>query len=541
MLKITKIKKRDGSLTDFEPSKITEVLEKAILDAKIKDGRFAKKITTQVTKELDSAFGNKIIPTTQDVEDLILDVIVKNKKYKHVADEYRKYKKQHKESIGFRTVLGVRDDIGLSNNAIRVLSSRYLLRNEHGKIIETPSRMFHRVAKTVAQAETSYNKSVSKTEKEFYEMLSNLEFLPNSPTLMNAGTEIGQLAACFVLPVEDSIRSIFKAVENMALIHQSGGGTGFSFSKLRPAGDIVKKTRGIASGPVEFMTVFDQTTEVIKQGGKRKGANMGILHVSHPDVVEFINSKAKENMLRNFNISVAVTDDFMQAVSKNKEFWFVNPKTKQKVKKVSAKIIFELMTKAAWLRGDPGIVFIDEINEKNPTPEFGPIESTNPCGEQPLLPYESCNLGSINLSKMVRAGKVDWTKLKKTVCTAVHFLDNVIDVNKFPLEEIEVKTKANRKIGLGIMGFADMLVKLKMPYDSDKTVLFAEKLMKFITSEARKKSEQLGKERGSFPNFEKSVYFKKYQTMRNATVTTIAPTGSISIFADVTSSIEPFF
>ena len=541
MLKIIKIKKRDGSLINFEPSKITEILERAIHDAKIKDGRLAKKITTQVTKELESAFGAKIIPTTQDVEDLILSILSKNKKYKHIYDEYLKYKKKHKESLGFRTVLGVRDDIGLSNNAIRVLASRYLLRNERGKIIETPSRMFRRVAKTVAQADSNYNKSTSKTETEFYEILSKLEFLPNSPTLMNAGTEIGQLAACFVLPIEDSIKSIFRAVENMALIHQSGGGTGFSFSKLRPAGDLVKKTRGTASGPVSFMTVFDQTTEVIKQGGKRRGANMGILHANHPDIVEFINSKSKKGILKNFNISVAVTDKFMNSVTKHEELWLVNPRTNKKVKKVSAKIIFELMAQAAWERGDPGIVFIDEINEKNPTPEFGPIESTNPCGEQPLLPYESCNLGSINLSKMVKAGKVDWTKLKKTICTAVHFLDNVIDVNKFPLEEIEEKTKANRKIGLGVMGFADMLVKLKIPYDSDKAVAFAEKLMKFITSEARKKSEELGKERGSFPNFEKSIYAKKHKHMRNATVTTIAPTGSISIFADVTSSIEPFF
>ena len=541
MLKITKIKKRDGSVVEFEPSKITEVLEKAILDAKLKDGRTAKKIVGQISKELDTAFGNKIIPTTQDVEDILLEMLSKNKSLKLIANEYLRHKKQHKESIGFRTVLGVRDDIGLSYNAIRVLSSRYLLKNEHGKIIETPSRMFRRVARTVAQAEVAYKRSTSKAEKEFYDMLANLEFLPNSPTLMNAGTEIGQLSACFVLPVEDSIKSIFKGVENMALIHQSGGGTGFSFSKLRPAGDIVKKTRGIASGPVSFMTVFDQTTEVIKQGGKRRGANMGILHASHPDIVKFVNSKSKEGMLRNFNISVAVTDEFMQSASKNGEFWLVNPRTKQRVKRVSAKVIFELMTTAAWSRGDPGIVFIDEINAKNPTPELGVIESTNPCGEQPLLPYESCNLGSINLSKMVRAGKTDWTRLKKTIRTAVHFLDNVIDVNKFPLEEIEEKTKATRKIGLGVMGFADMLVKLKLPYDSEKAVAFAEKLMKFITTEARKKSEELGKERGSFPNFERSVHIKKHKYMRNATVTTIAPTGSISIFADVTSSIEPFF
>jgi len=541
MLKIAKIKKRDCSLADFKPDKIIEVLDKALSDAKIKDGRLAKKLTGQIVKSLEGAFGAKLMPRTQDVEDILLNILSGNKKLTPIADAYLAYKKEHKESIGFRTVLGIRDDIGLSQNAIKVLAKRYLLRNDQGKIIETPSRMFRRVAKAAAQAEVNYKKSTSKAEKEFYEILANLEFLPNSPTLMNAGTELGQLSACFVLPVEDSIRSIFRAVENMAIIHQTGGGTGFSFSKIRPRGDIVKSTKGYASGPVSFMTVFDKTTEVIKQGGKRRGANMGMLQANHPDIVEFINSKTEEEMLQNFNISVAATSEFMEAVSKNKEFWLVNPRTKQKVKMVSAKIIFELITKSAWGHGDPGIVFIDEINEKNPVPQAGVIESTNPCGEQPLLPYESCNLGSINLSKMVRNGKPDWTKLKKTICAAVHFLDNIIDVNKFPLPEIEEKTKANRKIGLGVMGFADMLVKLKMPYDSDKAVQFAEKLMKFITSEAHKKSEELGKERGNFPNFEKSVYAKKHKNMRNATVTTIAPTGSISIFADVTSSIEPFF
>lgn len=541
MLKIAKIKKRDGSIADFKPEKITAVLEKAISDANIKDGRLAKKLTGQTVKSLESAFGAKLIPRTQDVEDVLLNLLNKNKKLKPIADAYTAYKKEHKESIGFRTVHGVRDDIGLNQNAIQVLAKRYLLKNDQGKIIETPARMFKRVAKTVSKAETNYKKSTSKAEKEFYEMLSKLEFIPNSPTLMNAGTELGQLSACFVLPVEDSIKSIFRAVENMAVIHQTGGGTGFNFSKIRPKGDIVKSTKGKASGPISFMTVFDKTTEVIKQGGKRRGANMGILRADHPDIVEFINSKTKEGMLKNFNISVAATQEFMEAVQKNKEFWLINPRTKKKEKMVSAKVIFELLTKAAWGHGDPGMIFIDEINEKNPTPQAGVIESTNPCGEQPLLPYESCNLGSINLSKMVRNSKPDWSRLKKTVRTAVHFLDNVIDVNKFPLPEIEEKTKANRKIGLGVMGFADMLVKLKIPYDSDKAIQFAEKLMKFITNEARKKSEELGKERGNFPNFDKSGYAKKHKNMRNATLTTIAPTGSISIFADVTSGIEPFF
>jgi len=541
MLKIAKIKKREGSIADFKPEKITEVLEKAISDANIKDGRLAKKLTKQVIKNLENAFGAKFVPRTQDVEDVILNLLIKNKKLKPIADAYLEYKKEQKESIGFKTVYGVRDDIGLSQTAIRVLAERYLLKNNKGKIIETPARMFSRVAKAVAKAETNYKKSTTKAEKEFYAIMSKLEFLPNSPTLMNAGAELGQLSACFVLPVEDSIKSIFKAVEHMAIIHKSGGGTGFNFSKIRPKGDIVKSTKGQASGPLSFMTVFDKTTDVIKQGGKRRGANMGILDISHPDIVEFINSKTKEGTLKNFNISVAVTEKFMQAVKKNEEFWLVNPRTNKTTKRVSAKVIFSILSTAAWGHGDPGIIFIDEINEKNPVPQAGRIESTNPCGEQPLLPYESCNLGSINLSKMVKNSKPDWKRLKKTVRTAVHFLDNIIDVNKFPLLEIEEQTKANRKIGLGVMGFADMLAKMRMPYDSDKTLAFAEKLMKFITTEARKKSEELGKERGNFPNFDKSIYPKKHKHMRNATVTTIAPTGTISTFADVNSGIEPFF
>ena len=430
-----------------------------------------------------------------------------------------------------------------SQNAMKVLEERYLLKNKSGKTIETPEKMFRRVAKTVAAVDKFYDKkvNVNKTEKEFHQMLANLEFLPNSPTLMNAGTDINQLSACFVLPIEDSIPSIFNAVRDTAIIHKSGGGTGFSFSKLRPKGDIVRSTHGLASGPVSYMKIFDVATETIKQGGKRRGANMGVLRVDHPDIIEFITAKSKEGVLTNFNLSVAITDKFMKAVEKNKEYDLISPRINKPVNRIKAKDIFELIVTNAWKTGDPGIIFIDEINRRNPTPNLGEMEATNPCGEQPLLPYESCNLGSINLAKMVKGKKIDWKKLEKTVHSAVHFLDNVIDANKYPLKEIEKITKGNRKIGLGVMGFADMLILLGIPYNSENALKTAESLMKFISEKSRKASIDLAKTRGTFSNFKGSIWDKKKTKMRNAAVTTIAPTGSISIIAHCSSGIEPLF
>ena len=442
----------------------------------------------------------------------------------------------------------VKKGLELSENAIRVLERRYLKKDAKGRVIETPEQMFMRVARHIAKAERKYGDEahVKRMEEIFYEMMTQFRFLPNSPTLMNAGRKLGQLAACFVLPVEDSMEGIFDALKNAALIHKSGGGTGFSFSRLRPKNSRVGTTGGVASGPVSFMKIFNTATEQVKQGGTRRGANMAILRVDHPDIMEFIHCKKNNRDLNNFNISVAVTDAFMEAVKNDTNYDLIDPRTGKKVGELNARDVYMALVRQAWENGDPGIVFIDRINKDNPTPELGEIESTNPCGEQPLLPMEACNLGSINLAKFVTSNGggpvIDWEGLKETVWYSVRFLDDTIDVSKYPLPEIDKMVKGNRKIGLGVMGFADMLYQLGVPYNSEKALEVAEQVMGFIQRESHEASKKLAEERGPFPNFDKSVFRDKKECVyRNATVTTIAPTGTLSIIAGCSSGIEPLF
>jgi len=549
---ISKIKKRDGRVVDFTGDKIYEAILKAF-KAVYSDGDKApdaKKVEELTIKYADEKFDDTITPGVEQIQDLVEQSLIELD-YTDVVKAYIVYR--HNKSIQreMKEMLGIYDDLKLPINSLRVLERRYLLRDKTGRVIETPSQLFHRVSTFVASGDKKYgsdDKTIKYYANAFYEIMTNFEFLPNSPTLMNAGTDLGQLSACFVLKVGDSLKDIFETVKQTALIHKTGGGTGFSFSKLRPKGGIVKSTAGVASGPVSFMRVFDVATDVIKQGGKRRGANMGILDIWHPDIEEFITVKQTKGVLENFNLSVAVTDEFMKAVEEDKEFDLRDPLTKESVRKVKAKQLFNLITFSAWKSAEPGLFFIDTANEFNQTPKY-PIYSTNPCGEVPMPDYESCNLGSINLSKFIDLNwsardwkeKVNWKRLSYVAKMAVHFLDNVIDLNKFPLEQIDKQTKLSRRIGLGVMGFARMLSKMGIGYNTPKAREIAEYVMKFISEEGRKMSHELGRVRGSFPGFKESVWVDKYDALRNATITSMAPTGTISMISNTTSGIEPLF
>ncbi|MBU0585893.1 adenosylcobalamin-dependent ribonucleoside-diphosphate reductase [Candidatus Micrarchaeota archaeon] len=546
---IDKISKRDGSIAKFDEGKIKEAIWKSVQAVGGKDRSESDKNADLAIQIINQKFKDSV-PSVEDVQDAVEKALIE-RGHATTAKAYILYR--HKKSVEreLKGILGVKDDLKLSINSVQVLERRYLLKDEKGKIIETPGQLVRRVAKFIASGEKLFggdDDACKNFEHAFHEIMSKFEFMPNSPTLMNAGTGIGQLSACFVLGIGDDLEGIFESVKNTAVIHKSGGGTGFSFSFLRPKGDFVKSTSGVASGPISFMTVFDVATNVVKQGGKRRGANMGVLEVWHPDIEEFISVKQTPGVLENFNISVGVDDKFMEAVDKDTEYELLNPRTKQPVRKIKARSLFNLISYSAWKSAEPGLLFMDTINNTNPTPKQR-ITATNPCGEVPMPNYESCNLGSINLAKFVEMNwsktdwkkKIDWNRLRYVTRLGVQFLDNVIELNKYPIEKIKENTQFNRRIGLGVMGFAKMLFRIGVSYDSNLALEIGDEIMKFITSEARKMSHELGRARGSFPGFADSIWAEKYDAMRNATVTSIAPTGTISMIADTSSGIEPMF
>jgi len=539
-----KIRKRDDSLVSFDDRKIWRAIFRAaleVLEDELKAREIADSAVSKVLEKISVLYADRI-PSVENIQDMVEESLMEEGDTA-VARSYILYREEHKDLRQAKKIYGIKDDLKLPLNSLFVLKNRYLLKNDAQQVIETPRELFQRVAKAVSQGELNYKSPYQREEVEdvFLQMMTSLKFMPNSPTLMNAGTELGQLSACFVLPVEDSIGGVFETLKNMARIHQTGGGTGFDFSRLRPRGDIVSTTKGEASGPISFMSIFNQATGIIVQGGRRRGANMGILRCDHPDIVDFIQAKHQDGAFSNFNLSVGVTDEFMEAVRKNGTYDLINPRTGKKVKSIRAKSTFDLIVHSAWRSGDPGLVFLDEINHHNPTPAVGRIEATNPCGEIPLLPYESCNLASVNLAKFVREKTIDWEALKQCIWWGVRFLDDVIEVNKYPLPQIKEITFANRKIGLGVMGFADMLIKLGIPYTDPQALTTAESLMQFFHQETLNASMRLAQERGTFPNYEKSIYPAMNLKLRNATVNTVAPTGTISIICGCSSGIEPLF
>ncbi len=538
---VTKIKKRDGSIVPFDPEKIYNAIGKAANAVGSYDRETTKPVVEKILQYVHAKFDEKNIPSIEDVQDIVECVLIEEghvktvKAYIIYREEQGRLRAKKQELVG-----GVVDK-RISLNALKILKEKYLLKDADGNIAETPEQMFHRVAKAITQADKAYEKNTDlvATEQEFFELMQSLDFLPNSPCLMNAGTEIPQIIACFALPIEDSIDGIYDTMKIAAKVHKYGSGTGFNFSTLRPKDDVIHSTVGPSSGALSFLTLFDASTAIIKQGGKRRGANMAILRVDHPEILSFITAKEDHSKLTNFNISVAITDKFMEAVQNNKFYDVINPRTKKIVRQLPAKEVFDLIARQAWKNGEPGVLFIDTMNRKSTLPKR--VETTSACAEVPLYENEACPLGSLNVSQMVLNKKVHWEKVKKTIHTAVHFLDNMIDVNQYPAKEIEQTTKQNRKLGVGVMGFADMLFQLEIPYNSKEAQELAEKLMRFIKAESRNASIALAEKRGTFPNYEQSTFAKKGFKMRNATTTAIAPTGTISLIAGCTPGIEPAF
>ncbi len=539
-MNMKKITKRDGREVDFSLEKLASAIWKAGSETREFDEKEAKRLAEITTALVEKSLKDKEMVTVEKVQDFVEQVLMAAGHYQ-TAKAYILYRAARSEERRVERIIGVKDDLNLTPNQLKVLRNRYLLKDEDGRVIETPSEMFRRVAKNLAIVEAASKRK--KIENDFYEVMSRLEFLPAGRTLNNAGTPQSQLANCFVLPVEDSMEGIFDAVKWMAMVHQRGGGTGFNFSKLRPKGDVVtKSTGGFATGPVSFMKVFDIATRQVMQGGKKRGANMGILNVDHPDILDFISAKSERGEIENFNISVGVTDDFMKAVDQDLDWHLRNQRTGEVVQTIRAKTLMGQLVSMAWRTGDPGLIFLDPINRNNPLLEkYGRIDATNPCGEQPLHPFDACNLGSINLAKFVVGKKIDYVRLGHVVRTAVRMLDDVIDACRYPLPQITETVRANRRIGLGVMGWADMLYQLRTPYDSEEGIKLARKIAKFIQDESWQMSEELAKEKGAFPRWKESSFVKSGRKVRNVAITTIAPTGSISMLSDASSGIEPVF
>jgi ribonucleoside-diphosphate reductase alpha chain len=540
MTKIKLIIKRDGREVEFSLDKLAGAIWKAGKETGEYDEKEAKRLAEITVALVEKSLKEKEMAQVEKIQDFVEQVLMAAGHYQ-TAKAYILYRAARSDERRVERIIGVKDDLDLSPNQLKVLRNRYLLKDEDGKVIETPSELFRRVAKNLAIVEKTDKRK--KVEADFYEVMSRLEFLPAGRTLNNAGTPQSQLANCFVLPVEDSMEGIFDAVKWMAMVHQRGGGTGFNFSKLRPSGDIVtKSTGGFATGPVSFMKVFDIATRQVMQGGKKRGANMGILNVDHPDILDFISAKSERGEIENFNISVGVTDDFMKAVDLDKDWHLRNQRTGEVVQTIRAKTLMGQLVSMAWRTGDPGLIFLDPINRNNPLLEkYGRIDATNPCGEQPLHPFDACNLGSINLAKFVVNKKVDYERLKFVVRTGVRMLDDVIDACKYPLPQITETVRSNRRIGLGVMGWADMLYQLRVPYDSEEGIKLAKKIAKFIQDESWQMSADLAKEKGVFPRWKESSFVKEGKKVRNVAITTIAPTGSISMLSDASSGIEPVF